>query len=173
MLFVFAGCANLPDNFGRTTTFAFTPDEKTRLYQATTKAVGEEPDESAYLLLGNGLDALVARAVLAHYAQKSIDAQYYLLHNDVVGRLFIDQLLKAADRGVRVRLLVDDMDMEGREFDTAVLDAHPNIEVRLFNPFGRNSGRFFQYITGFGEQTRRAHNKSLTVEPLAKLRSDL
>ncbi len=164
-----AGCAELPENYERTTTFAFHPDEKTKLYQAAVKAVGPELDGSAYLLLGNGLDAFVARAVLAQYAEKSIDAQYYLLHNDVVGKLFIDQLLKAADRGVRVRLLVDDMDMDGRDFGTAVLDSHPNIEVRLFNPFGRNTGRFLQFITGFGEQTRRAHNKSFTVDSIATI----
>ncbi len=163
------GCAKLPDNYERTTSFAFEPDAESKLYETAVKVVGPDLKESAYLLLGNGLDAFVARAVLARVAEKSIDAQYYLLHNDVVGKLFINELLEAADRGVRVRLLVDDMDMEGREFGTAVLDSHPNIEVRLFNPFGRNTGRFLQFITGFGEQTRRAHNKSFTVDSIATI----
>ena len=127
------------------------------------------PGESGYLLLGNGLDAFVARVVLAQRAERSIDTQYYMIHNDVVGSLFVDQLYKAAERGVRVRLLVDDIDQEGRDFGAAVLDRHPNIEVRIFNPFARNTGRTLQYVTGFGKQTRRAHNKSFTVDNQATI----
>lgn len=160
-------CARLPDNSQRSTSFALEPDHDSVLLRSARKVMEADTDQSAYLLLGDGLNALVARAVLAQAAEKSIDAQYYLLHNDEVGRLFVDQLLKAADRGVRVRLLVDDMDMGGREFGTAVLDSHPNIEVRLFNPFSRDTGRLLQFITGFGEQTRRAHNKSFTVDSIA------
>ena len=107
---------------------------------------------------------LFARAALADVAERSIDTQYYMIHNDVVGSLFIDRLYKAAERGVRVRLLIDDIDQEGRDKGLAVLDAHPNIEVRIFNPFARNVGRTGQYISGFGKQTRRAHNKSFTVD---------
>ena len=127
------------------------------------------PGKSGYLLLGNGLDAFVARVVLAQRAERSIDTQYYMIHNDVVGSLFLDQLYKAAERGVRVRLLVDDIDQEGRDFGAAVLDSHPNIEVRIFNPFARNTGRTLQYVTGFGKQTRRAHNKSFTVDNQATI----
>ncbi len=91
------------------------------------------PGKSGFHLLSNGLDAFVARAVSSHYAERSIDVQYYLYHNDLVSRLFTDLLLKAADRGVRVRLLVDDMDLAGRDLGAAALDSHPNIEVRIFN----------------------------------------
>lgn len=169
VVLVLSGCAKLPDNSGRSTSFALKPDETTKLYRETAKVLGPDPVENGYLLLGNGLDAFVARAVLANLAEKSIDAQYYLLHDDTVGRLFVDQLLKAADRGVRVRLLVDDMDLEGRELGSAVLDSHPHIEVRLFNPFGRNTARVFQFISGFGTLTRRAHNKSFTVDSIATI----
>ena len=75
----------------------------------------------------------------------------------------------AADRGVRVRLLLDDIDEGGRDVNIAVFDRHPNIEVRLFNPFARNANRTLQYITGFGKQTRRAHNKSYTVDNQATI----
>jgi len=84
------------------------------------------PGESGFHLLGNGLDAFVARAVLAHVAERSIDVQYYLYHDDLVGRLLTWQLLQAADRGVRVRLLVDDMDLSGRDSGAVALDSHPN-----------------------------------------------
>jgi len=86
-----------------------------------------------------------------------------------VGGIFVDQLLNAADRGVRVRLLVDDMGLEDRDFSFAVIDEHPNVEVRIFNPFGRNTSRVFQFVTGFGKQTRRAHNKSFTVDNVATI----
>lgn len=170
VIFLFlSGCARLPDNSGRSTSFAIKQSVDTRLGKIAIKTSALGSDYSGYLLLGNGLDALVARAVLARYAEHSIDAQYYLLHSDAVGMFFINELIKAADRGVRVRLLIDDMDMEGRDLGIAVLDAHSHIEVRLFNPFGRNTSRIFQFLTGFGEQTRRAHNKSFTVDSAATI----
>ncbi len=106
----------------------------------------------------------MARALLAHYAKRSLDVQYYLYHDDLVGRLFTNQLLKAADRGVRFRLLVDDMDMAGRDLGAVVMDSHPNIEVRIFNPFCRKTSRLSQFVTRMGSVTRRMHNKSFTVD---------
>ena len=106
---------------------------------------------------------------MAQIAERSIDTQYYLLHDDLTGRLFIDQLLKAADRGVRVRLLVDDMDLEGKDLGAAALDSHPNMEVRLFNPFSRKTSRISQLLTRFGSVTRRMHNKSFTVDNQATI----
>jgi len=78
--------------------------------------------------------------------------------------LFINELIKAADRGIRVRLLIDDMDLAGRDLSMAVLDALPNFEVRIFNPFLRNMRRTPQFVTRFGDVTRRMHNKSFTVD---------
>lgn len=158
------GCATLPKDFEKPTSHAFTDTEATRLGQAIQDEKATHPGQSGFFLLGNGLDAFVARAVMANVAERSIDAQYYLLHNDKVGALFIDQLLKAADRGVRVRLLVDDMDLGGRDMGAAVLDSHPNMEVRIFNPFSRKVGRMSQFVTRFGSVTRRMHNKSFTVD---------
>jgi putative cardiolipin synthase len=122
------------------------------------------PGKSGYYLLDNGLDAFVARAVLANRAARSIDAQYYLYHDDLTGKLFTDLLLKAANRGVRVRLLVDDMGAEGRDRMAAMFDSHPSVEVRIFNPFSRSAPRATQYVTGFGKVTRRMHNKTFTVD---------
>jgi putative cardiolipin synthase len=164
-----AACASLPENTGRLESHAYTDTQETTLGRGFEKSAQGHTGESAFHLLGNGLDAFVARAVLAHVAERSIDTQYYMIHNDVVGSLFIDALYKAADRGVRVRLLVDDIDQGGRDIGAAILDAHPKIEVRIFNPFGRNVGRTFQFVTGFGKQTRRAHNKSFTVDNQATI----
>jgi len=162
--FLMHGCATLPEDFERPVSHAYTDTDDTRWGQARRDEIAAHPGSSGFLLLGNGLDAFVARAVLAHIAERSIDAQYYLLHNDLVGALFIDQLLKAADRGVRVRLLVDDMDLGGRDLGAAVLDSHPNMEVRIFNPFSRKTGRISQFVTRMVSVTRRMHNKSFVFD---------
>ena len=169
LLLVTGGCASLPENVHRETSTAYLNTDNTFIGRHVQEEMAEHPGESGYLLLGNGLDALVARLVLAQKAERSIDTQYYMIHNDVVGSLFIDQLYKAAERGVRVRLLVDDIDQEGRDEGAAILDRHPNVEVRIFNPFARNVGRIRQYVSGFGKQTRRAHNKSFTVDNQATI----
>ena len=124
----------------------------------------EGQGQDGFLLLDSGLDAFVARAVLTRHAERSIDLQYYLYHQDLVGHLFLDLLVKAADRGVRVRLLIDDMDLDGRDAGLVAIDSHPNIELRVFNPFDRKIGRMPQFVTGFGSVTRRMHHKSFTVD---------
>ncbi|MCK5359360.1 MAG: phospholipase D family protein, partial [Gammaproteobacteria bacterium] len=164
------GCASLPDNTGKLESQAFDQPQSTTLGEKYAERATQHPaGQSGYKLLSDGLDAFVARAALAQIAEKSIDSQYYMVHGDLVGRLYMDQLLKAADRGVKVRFLLDDMDEGGRDFTLAKFDFHPNIEVRIFNPFGRNTGKTMQFITGFGKQTRRAHNKSYTVDNIATI----
>jgi putative cardiolipin synthase len=163
-LLLVGGCATLPEDFEKPESYAYTDTDDTSFGKARHDERAAHPGKSGFVLLGNGLDAFVARAVLAHFAERSIDAQYYLFHNDLVGALFVDLLLKAADRGVRVRLLVDDMDMGGRDLGAAVADSHPNMEVRFFNPFSRNVGRTSQFVTRMGSVTRRMHNKSFTVD---------
>ena len=168
LIFVFSlgACATAkwPENTGRTESYAYEDMQDTALSRSYDLRSKGHAGESGFHYLSNGLDAFVARAALADVAERSIDTQYYMIHNDVVGSLFVDHLYKAAERGVRVRLLIDDIDQGGRDSGLAILDAHPNIEVRIFNPFARNVGRTGQYITGFGKQTRRAHNKSFTVD---------
>ena len=162
-------CASLPPNTDRTESHAYEDTSETALGRSFDRRSQGHTGESGFYLLVNGLDAFVARAELADLAERSIDTQYYMIHNDVVGSLFIDKLYEAAERGVRVRLLVDDIDQGGRDIGTAILDVHPNIEVRIFNPFGRNTGRTIQFVTGFGKQTRRAHNKSFTIDNQATI----
>ncbi len=101
---------------------------------------------------------------MASLADHSLDVQYYLFHNDLVGGLVAYQLLQAADRGVRIRLLLDDMGLEDRDADIALLDSHPNIEVRIFNPFTRGMMRTIQFLSRFGSVTRRMHNKTFIAD---------
>ncbi len=109
--------------------------------------------------------AYTARIAIIRHTERSIDAQYYMIHHDLVGILFGEQLIEAAERGVRVRLLLDDIDLADRDESIAIAASHPNISVRVFNPFSRSfRSRASQAVTGFGKVTRRMHNKSLTVD---------
>lgn len=167
---VLGGCASLPDNSSKPKSSAYAQPDKTSLGQALIKRAADHPSgQSGFHMLPNGYDAFVARAVLAQLAERAIDSQYYMVHGDLVGTLYVDQLIKAADRGVRIRFLLDDIDEGERDFKLALFDYHPNVEVRIFNPFGRNVGKNVQFMTGFGKQTRRAHNKSFTVDNTATI----
>jgi len=159
------GCASLPENINQAESYAFTDTQNTSLGRFSQGIRDQvKNNEDGFILLKDGLDAFVARAALAEKAERSLDVQYYLYYGDLVGHLFSGVLLKAANRGVRVRLLVDDMSMHGRDAGVIAFDHHPNIEVRIFNPFNRNVIRGLQYVTGFGSLTRRMHNKSFTVD---------
>ncbi len=102
--------------------------------------------------------------LLARAAQRSIDAQYYIWHDDLTGGLLFDELRRAADRGVRVRLLLDDNNTAGLDPLLARLNAHPNMDVRLFNPFTVRWPRLLGWIADFGRLNHRMHNKSFTVD---------
>src|SRR6185369_4248897 len=97
-------------------------------------------------------------------AERSIDVQYYIWHADTSGSLLVQALWGAAERGVRVRMLLDDANTQGLDSLLATLDAHPNIEVRLFNPFANRGWRAGDYMGDFRRVNRRMHNKSFTVD---------
>ena len=159
-----SACVSMPPNDDLVASKAMTNTDNTTMGVGVVEAVAQNDGKTGVLLLDSGLNAFVARAVLAAAAERSLDVQYYLFHRDLSGRLLLDQLLKAADRGVRVRLLVDDMDMADADLGVAMIDAHPNMEMRLFNPFARNRTRMSQYVSRFGSVTRRMHNKSFTAD---------
>ncbi len=166
VLFTAAGCATIDYDYPRQQTFVLPDTGDTRLGTTVAPIVAEQPPEqSGFYPMNNGVDALTARLLLANNADKSIDVQYYLIKNDIVGRAFIASLLAAADRGVRVRVLVDDMFTSGYDVGLAALDSHPNFSIRIFNPFHRGAaGKAGSALTGFGRINRRMHNKSFTVD---------
>lgn len=163
------GCSSLPDNFDKTASFALQETESTHLGTALGHQLKDHVDQSGVLLLGNGLDAFVARVLLAEKAERSIDVQYYMFHQDTVGQLLIHSLIRAADRGVRVRLLIDDM--YGQEGDVvwAALASHPHMQVRLFNPFVRGRSKNMQFVTRLYDVNYRMHSKSFTVDNQATI----
>jgi len=129
-----AGCASLPPLEGRTATTALSDTAGTRLGRAVAADVAANPDKTGIHPLSEGPAAFATRVLFAAAAEKSIDTQYYVWHGDQVGYLLFEALWQAAERGVRVRLLLDDLNTGGLDPTIATLDAHPNIEVRLYNP---------------------------------------
>jgi putative cardiolipin synthase len=161
---LFSGCTSLPTLEDRTMTTAVPAEPGTLLSDAVASRVADRPGLTGVHPLEDGRDAFAARAALAEVAQRSLDVQYYIWHGDISGRLMFEALRRAADRGVRVRLLLDDNNTKGLDPTLAALDAHPGVEVRLFNPFPNRSNRILGYATDFGRLNRRMHNKSFTVD---------
>jgi putative cardiolipin synthase len=161
-----AGCATIDYDYPRTESYYLPETSDTHLGRLIEPEVAKHPPElSGFYPMNDGVDALSSRLLLAARAERSIDVQYYLIKNDIVGRAFIYSLLQAADRGVRVRLLLDDMFTSGYDVGMAALDSHPNFEIRIYNPFHRGTaGRARSALTGFGRINRRMHNKSFTVD---------
>ena len=119
--------------------------------------------KSGFRLLSNSTEAFMARAELIRNAQSSLDLQYYIVHDGISTRMLVDELLKAADRGVRVRILLDDTTSDGLDWIIATLAAHPQIQIRVFNPLhlGRSTGvtRTMGRLLNLSLQHRRMHNK--------------
>lgn len=160
-----ASCA-LPaiDNKAHHTAISNAEGRETRLGQALAPDITQHPGQSGIYALPNAEDAFVARMLLAKVAEKSIDAQYYIWHRDITGLLMLEQLYQAAQRGVRVRVLVDDNGVGDFDELLAGLDRHPNFHVRLFNPFPMRSAKWLGYLTDFSRLNRRMHNKSFSVD---------
>lgn len=119
--------------------------------------------------LQNGADAFAARFFLAEAAVSSLDVQYYIWRGDMTGYLLLDALRRAADRGVRVRLLLDDNGISGLDPELMALNAHENAEVRLYNPFNLRRFKRLSYGFDFFRLNRRMHNKSFTVDNRASI----
>lgn len=137
------------------------------LVSAVARLLDDHPRRSGVRLLPHGFDAFSLRVHSARLAVRCIDVQTYIWRADSTGRFIAHELLLAADRGVRVRLLIDDMDARPRDLALEALDAHPNISVRIFNPFYTRSGllRTLAEISRRGERlNHRMHNKSWIVD---------
>lgn len=160
---VAAGCVQLAPRPELPPDHAPPPELVTELDRLTAPHEAAHPGQSAFRLLTEGPEAFAVRVRSAQLAGRSIDVQTYIWHADLTGGFLAGTLLQAADRGVRVRLLVDDMDARGKNYGFAALDAHPNIDVRMFNPFSTRQGKMalaFEAMGSFSRINRRMHNKS-------------
>jgi cardiolipin synthase C len=163
------GCSTLPSLVNRTTSTALFNTGNTKLGKAISPLVEAHPGKSGIYPLPNARDAFAARVLLAQAAERTLDLQYYNWHGDMSGTLLFDAVRAAADRGVRVRLLLDDQGTTGIDTILAALDSHPNIEVRLFNPFVIRTPRAINYVFDFSRLNRRMHNKSFTADNQATI----
>lgn len=181
MLMIMSGCQRLPDH----------PDhskQQAAPYQSNPKNIASAPEitpaiqamstlQTAYVSLQkqyptqqpiypirSANDAFASRAALIRAAQYSIDLQYYIWNDDLVGRLLLLELKHAAARGVKVRLLLDDNSTSGLDGYLTALSRQPNFEIRLFNPFAHRTLRMLDYLRDFDHQQRRMHNKTLIAD---------
>jgi putative cardiolipin synthase len=171
--FVLSACSSLRPDFVKTPSTALTPDLETPAGHYINAQLQQHKDQSGFRLLNRSTQALMSRISLADHATKSIDLQYYIFQNDAVGRLVAQRVLAAADRGVRVRMLLDDISLNDEDRLLAALDAHPNIEVRLFNPFRTRSpslpSKIAQFVIEGERLNHRMHNKAFIVDGTAAI----
>lgn len=159
-----SGCARFDLQQTHPQSYTLENTQHTRTKAAIAKLTqGQKNNTSGFYLSSDGIEALALRLVLAEGADVSIDVQYYLIKNDIIGKVFTGALLKAADRGVRVRVLLDDIFTQGSDDVMLALHSHPNIEIRLFNPFASRNFRPGDLLN-YKQLNRRLHNKSFTVD---------
>lgn len=167
MVALITGCSTTSSIVPQKTSYTLPDTRETNLARTYKKQIDSNKGLSGFEALGSGLEAFALRKALIDKAEKSIDVQYFQVRDDLTGNGFYQTLQEAADRGVRVRVLLDDhyvIDVDGLTAKLAAYDQHPNISVRIFNPYSRRYPRFLQYAFKLGKITRRMHNKSFTVD---------
>lgn len=169
LLFLLTACTSVPFDYPRTYTEAIPPEVAIPGDTFASRWRAENGSKSGFVGLSNGDDALGARLALMERAKSTIDAQYFILKSDRAGALFTGKMLRAADRGVRVRLLIDDIFTPRADRALSLLSSHPNIEIRLFNPLSRQGLKPWSFLMDFKRANRRMHNKSFTVDNSASI----
>jgi putative cardiolipin synthase len=159
-----AACASLPTDYERESSEAFKGHESTEFGARIASASTEHPGQSGFALLRYGRQAFTGRVAVTAKAEQTLDVQYYIWENDATGHILSQRLLEAADRGIRVRVLLDDINLKGRDDHIASLDAHPNVEIRLFNPFAHRSARALDFLVDLGRVNHRMHNKLIIMD---------
>jgi putative cardiolipin synthase len=153
---LFAGCASMPERGDLPPAFAYEHPERTALGRLFGESASEHPGESGFLLLEEGRSAFLAREALAGMAEHTIDLQYFIWSADASGRVLLE------------RVLIDDLSAGGKYEGIAALETHPNVEVRIFNPFSKRDWpwvfRGMQMLTNLNRLNRRMHNKIFAVD---------
>ncbi|MEM1442593.1 MAG: phospholipase D family protein [Verrucomicrobiota bacterium] len=163
----FAGCSTIDMNPERIESSAYAPVKHGALADVSRSAKSILPHgHSGFHLIPEADEALHWRLALTDHATTSIDIQYYLWYTDEAGTLLLSRVLQAAERGVRVRILVDDLLFKDDETKLAALCHHPNVEIRIFNPqfVRKGPGATLEILARFGELNRRMHNQAFIVD---------
>jgi putative cardiolipin synthase len=162
--FTLFSCSSIPRDYPRTDSYAMSDTKNTKTGELLKSELAGHPGQTAFLPLESGLDALAARLGLAVVAEKTLDVQYYIWRGDITGVAVAYSLLEAADRGVRVRILLDDLQASIHDPALLAINEHRNIEVRMFNPTATRGIKVFELISRFGQLNRRMHNKTFIAD---------
>jgi len=163
-LLLLSSCATLPEYVPQTPTSAWQTPENTTAGRIFADDITAHPNKSGALLLPGGMEALLVRNAMAGIAERTLDIQYYIWKGDTVGLLLLQRLVEAADRGVRVRVLLDDQTVKAKDLSLASFSRHPNMEIRLFNPLaGRKKGPV-TFLADFSRVNHRMHNKLFVMD---------
>ncbi len=164
------GCASAPPgaSYPKTASVALTDPEITKVGREFAASATEHGDKTAYRIIPVGVDGFLLRMEMINSAERTLDLQYYIFHSDESGRLLTDALVRAAERGVRVRLLVDDGEAVPGDEQLFAIANRPNIQIRVFNPFAyRGENRFIkgsEYLFHHSRLDYRMHNKLLVAD---------
>ena len=164
------GCASLPpgSDFPKTVSSALAQPEETRLGRQFADAGRQHGGNSAFRMLAVGVDGFLARVQMVNAAERTLDLQYFIFRADETGKLLTNAVLQAADRGVRVRVLIDDGETIAGDDQLVALDAHPQVEVRIFNPFIYRGHFMFmralEFTFSIARLDYRMHNKMMVVD---------
>src|SRR6185436_9142146 len=171
LLAAFVGaCASLPpgSDFPKTTSSALAQPEETRIGRRFADAARQHGGNSAFRMLAVGVDGFLARVQMVNAAERTLDLQYFIFRADETGKLLTNAVLQAADRGVRVRVLIDDGETIAGDDQLVALDAHPQVEVRIFNPFIYRGHFMFmralEFTFSIARLDYRMHNKMMVVD---------
>ena len=168
LAWLLAGCVSIRTDLPRPDSFALPATESTPLGDTVAELAAAHPGQSGFRLLPRGNQALTARHALALAARRTLDLQYYIINDDPTSRTLLRLATQAAERGVRVRLLIDDIHTDGRDQLAAAFARHPNIDVRVFNPFRvRGTMGFWrtaEFLVHNDRLNRRMHNKAMIAD---------
>ena len=159
-----AACNTIPDVYPRTSSHALKAYKSTDIGKFIGKEVANHPGKSGFDVIRYGREAFTARIAMTDLTDKTLDLQYYLWDPDETGRLLALHTLQVADRGVKVRILLDDIGLQGRDNTIAAMDAHPNIEIRIFNPFSNRGLHALDFLTDTQRVNHRMHNKTVIMD---------
>jgi len=159
------GCAtSIPKHYERPVSMAYADPGGTELGRFFQREMAAHPGKSGVVVVSTGEWGFRTRAGLANQAEKTIDVQYYIWEVDTAGSILAERILRAADRGVRVRMLLDHVTTKDTDFKFAQVAQHPNIEIRLFNPFATRGFRGLEFLFSLERLNHRMHNKAFIVD---------
>ena len=164
------GCASIPpgSDFPKSASAALSNPEETVLGRKFGDSKTEHGSSSAFRIIPVGADGFLIRMQMIMAAERTIDLQYYIFRGDDTGRMLTGAVLKAADRHVRVRILLDDGETMAGDEQITALEAHPSVEIRIFNPFSYRGHseirRAAEFAFNSSRLDYRMHNKLLVVD---------